>query len=683
MSEQEVVFTTPWGDNQMTILNTEPDSAHYETTCSWSVDPSLTVIRLCLSVKLYYSRYKVTLGTSPDAVTYTSSGSGVDVIRLDAPSAAYTGLTSGSLRIVLGHQPRYSSSYKEIRVIAIVSDGGGGGGGDDPDVPPPIESHPSLGKRIVVYAPDTASFGSLGLTVLNPKVCTVHQVAGGDYSLHLEQPITRDGRWRFLTDQAIIRAPIPPEHIPEIKAEDYATTDMEYKVYRTTNSTPRYTESGASLSMWQRNHDYKAGDYIQWSYGTIRRCRTDHNSGNAFDGSKWSTPSPPPKSYVTETTSAGVELYLLKDKTGCGGMYIYAQTKAGATGYWLSGDVEYVRTETVTDKDDIPAQDISEQFFRITNIVRNSDRKMVIVEASQLTYDYAKEVLTMTCECTDTAVADAIASIKGAVSGSQTRPYIICAKFQDTQTITADYTYQNVVYCLLDPDVGIVSQVRARIMRDKWKFYLLTNTNTNRGFRIRYATNLVGVKWTRGTENLVTRIYPRGLAADGSLLAYEDSQGRPYIDSTRIDEYPFIAVEALDTGVKAEGSSAEEIAEARNQMQLIALKRFGVDFADAIEEEIDVDFVMLGQSEQYAQYRDLQQVALYDTVTVEHGPLGLMATAQVREYEWDALRCRFNKIVLGNIWTYGMRTVAGYEIQDGVIRWEKLAPATISKIRGD
>ena len=140
-------------------------------------------------------------------------------------------------------------------------------------------------------------------------------------------------------------------------------------------------------------------------------------------------------------------------------------------------------------------------------------------------------------------------------------------------------------------------------------------------------------------------------------------------------------MECLDTGVKAKSGSAEDVAEANHQMQLAALRRFAVDFCDAIEEEITVNFVLLGESEQYAQYRSLQRVALYDTVTVEHGPLGLMATAQVREYEWDALRCRFNKIVLGNIWTYGMRTVAGYEIQNGVIRWEKLAPATIAKIR--
>lgn len=647
-------------------------------TASWDVT-GYSLVRLCVKFTLKQRYYQVGFANSP--TTYTGSGTIGDVVQLDVPTALYEEQTTGSVTVRFGHQPQISAWYQNAYLVVIKDDGGGGGGGDDPDVPPPIENHPALGRRIVVYAPDAASFGSLGLTVLNPKVCTVRQVAGGDYSLHLEQPITRDGRWRFLTDQAIIRAPIPPEHIPEIAAEDYATTDMEYKVYRTTKATNRFTASGASLPLWRRNYDYAAGVYIQYGVGTIRRCKTAHKSGDTFDGSKWSTPSTPPQSYVTETTASGTELYLIKDKTGCDGGYIYAQTRSGATGYWLASDVEYVRTETVTDKDDIPAQDISEQFFRITSIVRDSDKKMVTVEASQLTYDYAKEVLTMTCECTDTEVADAIASIKGAVSGSQTRPYIICAKFPDTNTITADYTYQNVVYCLLDPDVGIVSQVRARIMRDKWKFYVLTNTATDRGFRIRYSNNLVGVKWTRRTESLVTRIYPRGQASDGTLLAYEDAEGKPYIDSTRIDEYPFVAVEALDTGVKAAGASAADIAEARYQMQLIALRRFGIDFCDAIEEEIAVDFVLLGRSDQYAQYRDLQRVALYDTVTVEHGPLGLMATAQVREYEWDALRCRFNKIVLGNIWTYGMRTVAGYEIQDGVIRWEKLAPAAIAKIR--
>ena len=86
-------------------------------------------------------------------------------------------------------------------------------------------------------------------------------------------------------------------------------------------------------------------------------------------------------------------------------------------------------------------------------------------------------------------------------------------------------------------------------------------------------------------------------------------------------------------------------------------------------------FVQLGNADAFSQYKALERVSLYDWVTVEHHDLGISTRAQVKSYAWDALRRRFDRITLGDVFRIDTGALAGWQIADGSITPRKLSDA--------
>ena len=111
--------------------------------------------------------------------------------------------------------------------------------------------------------------------------------------------------------------------------------------------------------------------------------------------------------------------------------------------------------------------------------------------------------------------------------------------------------------------------------------------------------------------------------------------------------------------------------------------RFSVDGADALTVRVRVQPLFLGDTEEYAQYKGLDSLHLYDAVPVSVPHANFSLSAQMSEYTWDAARGRrrYTDIVLGRVFSYGGRTVAGYNVADSSIGFQKFTPAAIKKIR--
>lgn len=558
---------------------------------------------------------------------------------------------------------------------------------EEPEPPPEPDAldipdfQPTQGKHIIVYAPEETDFTTLGLAVLRPTECTVTQVAGGEYSLRMTHPITTDGLWRFLTDNAIIKAPIPVESIPY----DDGHVVADAKLYTNARDATRYSNTGGSKRVtyqaWSQYGYYRAGDKVTLGNQNYQALVT-HNS-TTFDSSKWKTISNYSTTPATAVAKDPPGTVVIATSASDGWLKGTIQGKRDS-GYWKLSDFSPVEhTEGA-----FPDRDIVEQCFRIQSVERDSKEKAVSVEAVQLTYDWAVGVIPVSLTDVNTkTLANAVAAIRQNARAifkydpvNNGDPSILYKSELGSTKITADYSFQTVSYCVLDPDNGLVRAAKARLVRDLWSFYLLEDEKIDRGYRIEYGVNMLGVTWTRDASKLVTRIFPRAKGEKGSSVILFNDEGRAYLDSTRINEYPIIYSEALDTGIQV-GKNDVTTANVQAEMKKVALKRFSEEMCDCIEETIEVDFLMLGDSEEYKQFRRLQRVSLYDMVTVVHVPLGLVATAQVKEYEWDAIRRRYNKITLGNPWTYGVRTVAGYDIGNGVIQYEKLSTEAILKLK--
>lgn len=535
---------------------------------------------------------------------------------------------------------------------------------------------------IYVYPAGANTFKDGALAVIFPTVCTVSKTAAAEWSLHLEIPVDlQDTRWQSIQTMNIIKAPVPPETLPAISAQGNIIGTDWYDVYKLTSAAALYSDTGGS---GQRKANYPAFATLR-QYTSGDKCSYGGNSWQAqstfevsrFEDGNWKQISNyisytiPPTDTGT-TTAADTEIKLLDIVTSNGTEYLHGTTITGAvTGYWLLSKATYVRTESSGSSSaaDIEARTIREQCFRIKSVV--NDGKTVTAEAMHLSYDYAGMLMYLDCDVEDKTVTQAVAKILDARAGialDNNRPgFVPLIACQPTgNKVTADYTGQNLIHCLLDPDEGLVAQAKARLLRDNWNFYLLTNGQTDRGFRVEYAGNMTGVNWEIDASDIILAIIPTAKYADDSTL-YCDP---PPVYSDNASMYPLRPNEIMKTNYK-EGVDGT-VAEVRALMAADAAKRFTVDHADQLREKVTVEFVQLGDTEQYAQFRNLRRVSLYDTVHVSHPNIGLEVDLQVTGYEWDALRERMTSITVGDVTRYPRPTVAGYQIKNGSITAAKI-----------
>ena len=59
---------------------------------------------------------------------------------------------------------------------------------------PPVEV-----AMITIFDARATDFSTLGLGALYPSVCEIQEQAGGMYSLEMEHPFDRAGKWKLLT----------------------------------------------------------------------------------------------------------------------------------------------------------------------------------------------------------------------------------------------------------------------------------------------------------------------------------------------------------------------------------------------------------------------------------------------------------------------------------------------------
>jgi hypothetical protein len=123
--------------------------------------------------------------------------------------------------------------------------------------------------------------------------------------------------------------------------------------------------------------------------------------------------------------------------------------------------------------------------------------------------------------------------------------------------VTDGWTRVNPVSALLDPETGVAALWGAELVRDNCDFFLLRDAGLNRGVRIEYAKNLLGVSCEVDASDVVTRIVPVGkdksgkdlLLAPGSYnvdgIVYTIGEGQTWIDSPRASLYPTPHVQAI------------------------------------------------------------------------------------------------------------------------------------------
>ena len=104
------------------------------------------------------------------------------------------------------------------------------------------------------------------------------------------------------------------------------------------------------------------------------------------------------------------------------------------------------------------------------------------------------------------------------------------------------------------------------------------------------------------------------------------------------------------------------------------------DYVDGVNISLDVDFILIGDTEQYKQYKGLQRVNIYDVIKINTGLSGISASAQIVEYEYNSILKRYKSIKVGTINSF-QRRIPGYRVVNQSITYEKLSPDLITRIK--
>lgn len=489
---------------------------------------------------------------------------------------------------------------------------------------------------INIYSARETDFASLGLAALEPIECTVEEQAGGKFELTLTHLIDDDLKWTYFQVGNILKAPCATRQTPLMRITDNVSAG-------TTTTKTRAI--------------YK----VQTSTGERLRLRA----------------KPSLNAKIISSYKPGTQVVRLSVSGDWARVIV---RKGGATGYMWADDLVFVKNETETVTGSATVETVSkviepaqtrEQLFRIYSVSPDVKTNTITVLASHISYDLQGVIVVGACTPKETSAKDVIDYALAHASANHDFN-IYCTV---TTPITADYSDMSLVKMLLDPESGIVRQTNARIIRDNYDLYIVPDETLDRGAEIRHRKNLLGAVMTTDTSGVVTRILPIGRDKDGDRLWLTENGG--WVISPHQSAYPIAHDAAIEYDVsvgKGEGQfSTNDLARAELKKRAEADFASGIDLAKV---SLEVEFVALENTREYADYAPLLALFLYDTVHVIAAYAGINARLRVNGYVYDCLLRRYDSVQLGEIVDIE-QTTYGYEIAEGSVTGSRILPGSV------
>ena len=539
---------------------------------------------------------------------------------------------------------------------------------------------------ICVYDIGNENYDRNGDVILQPLECKHTQVAAGSYDLTMRCRIDPEGKWTHIVPEAVIRAPVPEETITT------AYSGLDVDMYQTTTAAALREEpsepSPITYQTWYGSTDYSVGDKVSVTPNQGHR-NYQCNQFNAESATRYVPPynsgwwSP-----IADSTSGSPVLVNLKSGTklyyisGPDSGWYKMSTTYGIEGYIKSSQVEFVRHLTPSETQ---PHTITTQLFRIKTVNVDSKNMAVTATAEHVSYDL-RGVLVEDADIHMKTPAQALAWIESSFMIDYRGTIATDMTSTDDGTYTGEIKGKNAVYALLDPDKGIVANFDARYRRDNWDVFVMRkDEDAEAKLQLRYGKNMLGVSWNIKTDSLVTRVVPVAKAEDGSDLYLDPTK---WVDSPHINEYGAIYMERLkvngqvgkDDGTETDTKWTETTL--RAEMAAKAEERFTVDKADLIVHEITVDFELLGDTEEYRELKNLEQVVMYDKVIAINERIDLDAEVEVSEIEFDCIRQKITALKLTNVMRHGGRTVSGFNVWNNSITGDKLTDDVSDQMTG-
>ena len=172
---------------------------------------------------------------------------------------------------------------------------------------------------------------------------------------------------------------------------------------------------------------------------------------------------------------------------------------------------------------------------------------------------------------------------------------------------------------------------------DNYAVKLHQNRGTDKDVVIAYAKNLTGVKCEERLDNVVTGAIAVWIVKD---------------DNDQVTNEVYGDLQTVDTdlsysrNVVIDCSSDFDVEPTKEQLNAKAMQ-YIAENKNAPYFSVSVEFVNLGDTEEYKQFKHFEQISLCDTVTIKHPMFGIDVKAKVIKTVYDSVNERYEKIQIG------------------------------------
>ena len=224
-----------------------------------------------------------------------------------------------------------------------------------------------------------------------------------------------------------------------------------------------------------------------------------------------------------------------------------------------------------------------------------------------------------------------------------------------THVTTAYYEYMNFFEALNgDIDQSFINRWGGEILYNNFQIIVNEHVGGDYGVEIRYGKNIPkdGLIEEIDVSGVVTRIYPK--AYNGYTMT---ENGK--VDSPLINSYPIVYSKTMtfsDVKMREDAQENDEengitICDTQEELDAALTERCKEQYEAGLDKPtvtISADMVLLQNTEQYKNYKVLEEVSLGDTVHCRHNKLEIVTNARVISLTYDSIRKKVSNVTLGD-----------------------------------
>lgn len=210
--------------------------------------------------------------------------------------------------------------------------------------------------------------------------------------------------------------------------------------------------------------------------------------------------------------------------------------------------------------------------------------------------------------------------------------------FSTDKTTTADMDIPTPTSCrtaLVGQAGSVIDTYGGELKFDKYNVYLYNQRGADNGVKIAYGKNLIDLKQEENISNVITGVYPFWQKDDVLVTLPEK-----VVSLSTSYSYPRVISKDFTSDFEEEPTQGELRDKATEYINQSGISLPAVS--------ITVDFVNLGDTEEYKHLKGLERVSLCDIVTVEFERLGVSAKAKVVKTVYNTLLEKYDKLEIGN-----------------------------------